>query len=52
MARVGSRCSPSAYEDDGAANEFYEAAQGHIYRRVNQDVITTIINRIAATEGA
>lgn len=41
----------SVYEDEEVPSEFYEAAQGFVYRRVNQDLAATIINRIAATEG-
>jgi predicted nucleotide-binding protein len=41
----------SAYDGDEAANEFLEAAEGFIFRRVNQSLTETIMHRIAATEG-
>jgi predicted nucleotide-binding protein len=40
-----------AYEGDEIANDFYEAAHGFVYRRTNQGLRETIINRIAATQG-
>jgi predicted nucleotide-binding protein len=48
---LGREALASAYERDEAANEFYEAAQGYIFRRVNQDVRQTTKNRIEATQG-
>ena len=47
---LGQAALASAYESDANASEFYEAAQGFVFRRTNQSPQETVGNRIEATQ--
>jgi predicted nucleotide-binding protein len=47
---LGRAALASAYESEESASEFYEAAQGFVFRRINQSLQETVGNRMEATQ--